>query len=96
MSTEIENLSASFGLVKREFRDVHSVVSRMDHQMRRLFEPGARSRPGGLVAQFAAVELLVRSARAPTWRNSISPTILRRDVDKLRKDVDRLMEGKTT
>jgi hypothetical protein len=45
MSTDLENLTASFGLVKREFRDVHSVVSRMDHQMRR---PGAR---GALLAE---------------------------------------------
>ncbi len=67
MSTDLENLTASFGLVKREFRDVHSVVSRMDHQMRRLFEPRARSCPGGLVARFAAVELLA-PAETPARR----------------------------
>ena len=39
MSTDLENLTASFGLVRREFRDVHAVVSRLDHQVRRLVEP---------------------------------------------------------
>jgi hypothetical protein len=63
MSTEIENLSASFGLVRREFRDVHAVVSRLDHQTRKLFEPSARPRPGGLVARLATVQLLASSAR---------------------------------
>jgi hypothetical protein len=33
MSTDLENLTASFGLVRREFRDVHAVVSRLDHQV---------------------------------------------------------------
>jgi hypothetical protein len=50
MSTDLENLTASFGLVRREFRDVHAVVSRLDTQVRRLVEPRARPRPGGLVA----------------------------------------------
>jgi hypothetical protein len=28
MSADLENLTASFGLVRREFRDVHAVASR--------------------------------------------------------------------
>ena len=50
MSTDLENLTANFGLVRREFRDVHAVVSRLDHQVRRLVEPRAMSRPAGLVS----------------------------------------------
>jgi hypothetical protein len=42
MSTDLENLTVSFGLAHREFRDVHAVVSRLDHQVRRLVEPAAR------------------------------------------------------
>jgi hypothetical protein len=47
MSTDLENITASFGLVRREFKDVHAVVSRLDTQVRRLAEPRARPRPGG-------------------------------------------------
>ncbi len=49
---DLENLTASFGLVRREFRDVHAVVSRLDHQVRRLSEPQAPERPGGRVTRF--------------------------------------------
>ena len=31
--SDLENLTASFGLLKREFRDVHSMVSRLDVSM---------------------------------------------------------------
>ncbi len=51
----------SFGLVRREFRD--AVVSRLDTQVRRLVEPRARPRPGGLVARFAACELLAHTEK---------------------------------
>jgi hypothetical protein len=63
MSTNFENLTASFGLVRREFRDVHAVVSRLDTQVRRLVEPQARPRPGGLVARFAACQLIAQSEK---------------------------------
>jgi hypothetical protein len=63
MSTDLENLTASFGLVRREFRDAHAVVSRLDTQMRRLVEPRALPRPGGLVARFAAVGLIARAEK---------------------------------
>ena len=36
MSTEIEDLSASFGPVKRELKDARAVLSRLDHQIRKL------------------------------------------------------------
>jgi hypothetical protein len=39
---------SDIGLSKREFRDVHSVVSRLDHQVRRLVEPQPLRRPAGL------------------------------------------------
>jgi hypothetical protein len=41
MSTDLENITASFGLVRREFKDVHVVVSRLDTQVRRLAQPRA-------------------------------------------------------
>ena len=53
MSTDLENITASFGLVRREFRDVHAVV-RLDTQVRRLVEPAAIHRPAGPVARYAA------------------------------------------
>ena len=68
MSTDLENITASFGLVRREFRDVHAVVSRLDHQLRRLIEPAAIHRPAGLVARYATCKLIAlkekRSAEA--------------------------------
>ena len=75
MSTDLENITTSFGLVRREFRDVHAVVSRLDHQVRRLIEPAAIHRPGGLVARYAACKLIaIKEKRQPeAWRNSISP-----------------------
>jgi hypothetical protein len=45
----MNDLSSTVGLMRREFRDVHSVVSRMDHQVHRLVEPRAMSRPAGAV-----------------------------------------------
>ena len=54
MSTDLENLTASFGPVRREFKDAHSVLSRLDHQVRRLVEPAVIHRAGGLVARLAA------------------------------------------
>ena len=63
MSTDLENLTASFGLVRREFRDVHAVVSRLDNQVRRLVEPAAIRRPGGLVARLAACQLLAHTEK---------------------------------
>jgi len=58
MSTDLENLTANFGLLKHEFRDVHAVVSRLDTQVRRLVEPVAIHRPAGLVARYAACTLI--------------------------------------
>jgi hypothetical protein len=50
-------------LVRREFRDVHAVVSRLDTQVRRLVEPRALPRPGGLVARLAACQLIARAEK---------------------------------
>ncbi|MEH2560213.1 hypothetical protein V1286_007742 [Bradyrhizobium algeriense] len=64
MSTDLENITASFGLVRREFKDVHAVVSRLDTQVRRLAEPRARPRPpGGLVARLAACHLIAHKEK---------------------------------
>jgi hypothetical protein len=63
MSTDLENLTANFGLLKREFRDVHAVVSRLDTQVRRLVEPVAIHRPAGLVARYAACTLIALKAK---------------------------------
>jgi len=54
---------SDIGLLKRKFRDVHAVVSRLDHQTRKLFGPHARPRPGGLVARFATCQLIARAER---------------------------------
>ena len=54
---------SDIGLLKRSFRDVHAVVSRLDTQMRRLIEPAAIDRPGGLVARAAACHLLAKWER---------------------------------
>jgi hypothetical protein len=63
MSTDLENIIASFGLVRREFKDVHAVVSRLDIQVRRLAQPRARPRPGGLVARLAACHLIAHKEK---------------------------------
>ena len=45
MSIDLENLTASFGLVRREFRDVHAAVSHLDASMaaaRHVAGPSAR------------------------------------------------------
>lgn len=42
---------------------MHAIASRLYTQVRRLIEPRALPRPGGLVARFAAVELLARSEK---------------------------------
>jgi hypothetical protein len=61
MSTDLENLTASLGLVRREFLDVHAIASCLDHQV-----PRAMPRPGGLVARFAACKLIAhREKRQP-------------------------------
>jgi hypothetical protein len=63
MSTDLENITASFGLVRRELKDVHAVVSRLDTQVRRLAQPRARPRPGGLVAHLAACHLIAHKEK---------------------------------
>lgn len=66
MSTDLENITASFGLVRREFRDVHAVVSWLDHQVRRLVESAAIHRPADLVARYAACKLIpIKEKRTP-------------------------------
>ena len=63
MSTEIENLSASFGQVRREVKDTHALVARLDTQMRSFAEPSALPRPAGLTARFAACCLIAKLER---------------------------------
>jgi hypothetical protein len=70
MSTDLESITASFGLVRREFRDVHAVVSRLDHQVRRLVEPVAIHRPAGLVARHAACKLI--ALKEKRWAEAIA------------------------
>jgi hypothetical protein len=59
MSTDLSEI----GILKRQFRDVHSVVSRLDNQTRRIFEPQPLRRPAGLVARLAACTVLARLER---------------------------------
>jgi HK97 family phage major capsid protein len=55
----MNDLSSTVGLMRREFRDVHSVVSRMDHQVRKLVDGrAAPDRPGGLIARSALCHVL--------------------------------------
>ena len=50
----MNDLLSTVGLMRREFRDVHAVVSRLDHQMRKLIDARpSLDRPGGLVARSA-------------------------------------------
>jgi hypothetical protein len=56
---------SEIGLLKREFRDVHSVVSRLDQQVRRLVEPVAMRRPGGAARRRCAH---IARAEAPSGR----------------------------
>jgi hypothetical protein len=51
----MNDLTDTIGLMRREFKHVRAVVSNIDHRTRKLFEPHARPRPGGLVARLAAV-----------------------------------------
>jgi hypothetical protein len=55
----MNDLSSDIGLLKREFRDTRSVLSRLDHQTRKLFEPSARP----AVARFAACQLIARTEK---------------------------------
>jgi hypothetical protein len=54
---------SDIGLLKREFRDVHSVVSRLDTQVRRLVEPQPLRRPACICARLGAVALLARAQK---------------------------------
>jgi hypothetical protein len=38
----MNDLSSTVGLMRRELRDAHAVLSRLDHQTRKLFEPARR------------------------------------------------------
>lgn len=57
---------SDIGLLRRQFRDVHSVVSRLDTQTRKLFEPSAPPRPAGLTARLAACHLIARARHSET------------------------------
>jgi integrase len=55
----MNDLSSTVGLMRREFRDVHAVVSRLDHQLRKLIDGRAvLDRPGGLIARSALCHVL--------------------------------------
>jgi hypothetical protein len=55
----MNDLSSTAGLMRREFRDVHAVVSRLDHQLRKLIDGRAvLDRPGGLIARSALCHVL--------------------------------------
>jgi hypothetical protein len=84
----MSNLSSdTVGLMRREFRDVHSVVSRMDHQLRRLTGDGRATinRAGGLVVRAGLCSLLghLRGQDADQIARELFP------VDR---DLDRLMQ----
>ena len=55
----MNDISSTIGLMRREFRDVHAVVSRMDSQVRQLVGGrAANDRPGGLIARAAVCAVL--------------------------------------
>ena len=56
----MNDLTAEVGLVKRQVRDVQSVVGNVQHLMRKLIDgrAAADDRPGGLVARHATCAVL--------------------------------------
>ena len=51
------------GLLRREFRDTHAVVSNIDHRTRKLVDPPRIARPAGLIARLAAATVMARIER---------------------------------
>lgn len=56
----MNDISHTVGLMARQLRDVQSGVSTVNHQIRRLTEAPAYSRPAGIVARLAACAVLGR------------------------------------
>jgi hypothetical protein len=56
--SEIENLSASIGLLRREVKDVRAVAAHIENRTRNLNQPSAIRRPGGLCGRAAACWLI--------------------------------------
>jgi hypothetical protein len=52
-----------FRLLKRQVRDVQSVAANIQHHLRKLTEPRASPRPGGIVARLATCVILSRTER---------------------------------
>jgi hypothetical protein len=75
----MNDLTSEIGLVKRQLRDVLAVASNVDHRTRKLVEPSAIHRSGGLVARLAAVELLARSQKR--LRGDVAKQYFRDDND---------------
>ena len=63
MSTDLENITVSFGLVRREFRDVHAIVSRLDTSI--AVARGAIPSPRDLLARTLACHALGRHKSRP-------------------------------
>ena len=62
----MNDLASDIGLLKRGFRDVHSVVSRLDRQMRRLVEPSANhATPNQLLAKLLTCHVIGRKNARP-------------------------------
>jgi hypothetical protein len=56
----MNDLTHVVGLLRREFRDTHAVVSNIDLRTRRMVGPQSVARPAGLVARLAACAVLSR------------------------------------
>jgi hypothetical protein len=61
----MNDFTSTLGLLRREFRDTHAVVSNIDLRTRRMVEPRSIARPGGLVARLCACAVLSRTERVP-------------------------------
>ena len=76
----MNDLSSDIGLLKRQFRDVHSVVSRLDHK---LTEPAAiHPSPQHLVSKVLACHLLGRARTKPAA--AIAAEVYGNDPDLLK------------
>jgi hypothetical protein len=86
----MNDISSTIGLMRREFRDTHAVVSRVDHQLRRLIDGRASiDRPGGLTARAAVCALFSHTQRRGA--DDIAREHFRAD-----RDLDRLLTQRAT
>lgn len=75
----MNDISHTLGLMRSELRDVRSVAANIDHRTRKQFEPQTIHRAGGLMARFAAVELMARAQKRKAA--DVAQQLFRDDID---------------